>query len=79
MELNAETVLAAVEGLRARTHGRVFTLFEVAETIWPGSACVTLGAQGPAPWQAYVAVIDRILRELGEEGKLPVTLTATVL
>lgn len=79
MEINAETTLEAVADLRARTGRRVFTLFEVAEAIWPGPATAAPGAQGPAPWPAYVTTLDRILRKLGEDGKLPVTLTATVV
>lgn len=79
MQLNAETVLEAVANLRARTGRRVFTLFEVAEAMWPGPATVTPGTQGPAPWPHYVTVIDRLLQKLGEQGKLPVRLTATVV
>jgi hypothetical protein len=68
IQLNAETVLEAVANLRARTGRRVFTLFEVAEAMWPAPATVTPGTQGPAPWPHYVTVIDRLLQKLGNRA-----------
>jgi len=93
MELNAESVLEAVARLHAESGERILTLLDIAQalphsggkrvTARPG-ARVT-GADGNLlpelmpPWPAWVTALNNILRKLGEEGRLPVTLTATVV
>ena len=91
MELNAEAVLAAVSRLHDETGERVITVFDVAKAI-SGDQRVTARAgvsvtnsQGDPmlelmpPWPAWVSVLNNILQRLGEEGKLPVAMTATVV
>jgi hypothetical protein len=91
MELNEETVLAAVNDLHARTGKRVFTLIDIAEAIEgqrvtppPGMRAPTDAHGNPLPEQsppvpAWVKVLNSILWRLGEEGKLPVMQTAMVV
>jgi len=91
MELNEEMVLAAVNGLHARTGERVFTLIEIAETIEgqrvtspPGMRAPT-GAGGhphpelAPPITARARTINNILLRLGEEGRLTVEPAALVM
>jgi hypothetical protein len=91
MELNAETVLAAVNDLHARTGKRVFTLIEIAEALGgqrvtppPGMRAPT-DAHGNAhpelapPVPAWVRTLNSILLRLGEEEKLAVEQTAMVV
>jgi hypothetical protein len=91
MELNEDTVLAAVNDLHARTGKRVFTLIDIAEAIEgvrvtspPGMRAPT-DEQGNAhpefapPFPARVRALNNILLRLGEEGKLPVEQSAMVV
>jgi len=90
MELNEKTVLAAVNDLHARTGKRVFTLIEIAEALSDGQRVTPSGRHGPTdahgnlipelspPVPAWVKVLNEILLHLGDEGKLPVMLTAMV-
>ena len=76
MELNEDTVLAAVNDLRARTGKRV--------TSPPGMHAPT-DEQGNAhpefapPFPARVRTLNTILLRLGEGGKLPVEQSAMVV
>lgn len=91
MELNTGTVLAAVSRLHDETGERVITVFDVAKAI-SGDQRVTArpgvrvtNSQGDSmpelmpPWPAWVNTLNNILQQLGEEGKLPVVMTATVV
>jgi hypothetical protein len=91
MELNEETVLAAVNDLRARVDKRVFTLIDIAEALSDGQRVTPPDRRAPAdsqggplpelapPVPAWVKVLNSILLRLGEEGKLPVMQTAMVV
>ena len=91
MELNADTVLVAVNDLHARTGKRVFTLIEIAEALSDGQRVTPPGRHGPTdaqgnlipgmspPVPAWVKALNEILLHLGEEGKLPVMQTAMVV
>jgi hypothetical protein len=91
VELNVDTVLAAVNDLHARTGKRVFTLIEIAEAIEgqrvtppPGMRAPTDAHGNPLPERARpvparVKTLNNILLHLGEEGKLPVMQTAMVV
>jgi hypothetical protein len=47
MELNVDTVLAAVNDLHARTGKRIFTLIEIAEALSDGQRVTPPGRHGP--------------------------------
>ena len=89
MELNEEMVLAAVNGLHARTGERVFTLIEIAETIEGQRVTSPPGLRAPTggnphselvpPITARARTINNILLRLGEEGKLAVEPAAMVV
>jgi len=92
MELNVDTVLAAVNDLHARTGKRVFTLIEIAEaldggqrvTSQPGALAPTDADGNPLPdmappFPAWVGVLNEILLHLGDEGQLPVEKAAMVV
>jgi hypothetical protein len=91
MELNEETVLAAVNDLHARTGKRVFTLIDIAEALSDGQRVTPPGRRAPAdaqgspfpelapPVPAWVKALNSILLRLGEEGKLPVMQTAMMV
>lgn len=91
MELNEETVLAAVNDLHARTGKRVFTLIDIAEAIEGQRVTAPPGMRvsGDAhdkplpeltpPITARARTINSILLRLGEEGKLTVMQTAMVV
>jgi len=91
MELNEETVLVAVNDLHARTGKRVFTLIEIAEALSGGQRVTPPDRRAPTdahgnplpelstPVPAWVKVLNEILLHLGDEGKLPVMLTAMVV
>ena len=91
MELNEETVLAAVNYLHARVDKRVFTLIDIAEALSDGQRVTPPGHRAPTdsqggplpelapPVPAWVKVLNSILLRLGEEGKLPVMQTAMVV
>jgi len=90
MELNEETVLAAVNYLHARTGKRVFTLIDIAEAlsdsqrVTPPDHRAPTDSQGSPltelapPVPAWVKALNSILLRLGEEGKLPVMQTVMV-
>jgi hypothetical protein len=90
MELNMDTVLAAVNDLHARTGNRVFTLIEIAEAIDgqrvtppPGMRVTTDEDGNPhpelnPPVPRWVRTLNNVLLRLGEEGKLPVESIAMV-
>jgi hypothetical protein len=91
MELNVDTVLAAVNDLHDRTGQRVFTLIEIAGALSDGQRVTPPGRYGPTdaegnpipglspPVPAWVKALNEILLHLGEEGKLPVMQTAMVV
>lgn len=91
MELNEQTVLAAVNDLHARTGKRVFTLIEIAEAFGDGQRVTPPDRRAPTdahgnplpelapPLPAWVMALNSILLRLGEEGKLPVERTAMVM
>jgi hypothetical protein len=92
MELNVDTVLAAVNDLHARTGKRVFTLIEIAEaldggqrvTSPPGSPPPTDANGNPLPdlappFPAWVRILNEILLHLGDEGQLPIERAAMVV
>ena len=91
MELNEETVLAAVNDLHARTGKRVFTLIDIAEAIEGQRVTSPPGMRAPTdahgspdpelspPITARARTINNILLRLGEEGRLPVMQTAMVV
>jgi hypothetical protein len=91
VELNEETVQAAVNDLRDRTGKRVFTLIEIAEALSGGQRITPPGRRAPTdaednplpelapPVPAWVMTLNNILLWLGEEGKLPVERTAMVV
>jgi hypothetical protein len=91
MELNEETVLAAVNDLHARTGERVFTLIEIAEAIEGQRVTPPPGMRAPTdeygnprpelapPVPARVKTLNNILVLLGEEGKLAVEQIAMVV
>jgi len=91
MELNEESVLAAVNDLHARTGKRVFTLIDIAGAIEgqqvtppPGMRAPTDAQGSPLPGlapliTARARTINNILLRLGEEGKLPVMQAAMVV
>lgn len=90
MNLNEDTVLAAVSDLRGRTGKRVFTLIDIAEALSGGRVTPSPGMHAPIddqgnaypelspPVPAWVRTLNNILLRLGEEGKLPVETTAMV-
>lgn len=91
VELNEETVLAAVNDLHARTRKRVFTLIEIAEALDGQRVTPPPGMRAPTdahgnphpeltpPVPAWVKTLNNILLRLGEEGKLAVEQTAMVV
>jgi hypothetical protein len=91
MELNEETVLAAVNDLHARTGRRIFTLIEIAEDLGGGRIIPPPGMRAPTdahgnpnpelapPVPAWVKALNNILLRLGEEGKLAVKQIAMVV
>jgi hypothetical protein len=91
VELNTETVLAAVSRVHEETGERVITLFDVAKAISgdqritaPPGVRVTNSQGGSMPelmppWPGWVSVLNSILQRLGEEGKLSVAMTATMV
>jgi len=91
MELNEESVLAAVNDLHARTGKRVFTLIDIAEAIEGQRVTPPPGMRAPTdlqgnphpelapPITVRARTINSILLRLGEEGKLPVMQTAMVV
>jgi hypothetical protein len=91
MELDEETVLAAVNNLHARTGRRVFTLIEIAEALDDQRVTPPPGMRAPTdahgdilpelapPVPAWVRTLNSILLRLGEEGKLEVERTAMVV
>lgn len=91
MELNTEAVLAAVSRVRQETNERVITLFDVAKAISGDQRIIArpgirvTNSQGDfmpeltPPWPAWVTVLNNILRRLGDEGRLPIVMTATVV
>jgi hypothetical protein len=91
MELNEETVLAAVNDLHTRTGKRIFTLIEIAEAISgervtspPRMRAPTDAHGNPLPElfppiPAWVKALNGILLRLGETGKLTVEQTAMVV
>jgi len=91
MELDEETVLAAVNDLHARTGKRVFTLIEIAEELGGGRVTSPPGMRAPIdahgnphpelapPVPAWVKALNNILLRLGEEGKLAVEQIAMVV
>jgi hypothetical protein len=90
IELNMDTVLAAVNDLHASTGNRIFTLIEIAEAIDgqrvtpPPGMRVTIDEDGNPhpelnpPVPRWVTTLNNILLRLGEEGKLPVEPIAMV-
>ena len=90
MELNMDTVLAAVNDLHASTGNRVFTLIEIAEAIDgqqvtppPGMRMTTDEGGNPhpelnPPVPRWVMTLNNILLRLGQEGKLAVEPIAMV-
>jgi hypothetical protein len=91
VELNVDTVLVAVNDLRARTGKRVFTLIEIAEALSGGERVTPPDRRAPTdahgnplpelapPVPAWVKALNEILLHLGEEGTLPVMQTAMVV
>ena len=91
IELNMDTVLAAVNDLHISTGKRVFTLIEIAEALDggqrvtppPGMRVTTdedgnLRPERNPPVPRWVRTLNNILLRLGEEGKLPVEPIAMV-
>jgi hypothetical protein len=91
VELNVDTVLVAVNDLRARTGKRVLTLIEIAGALSGGERVTPPDRRAPTdahgnplpelapPVPAWVKALNEILLHLGEEGKLPVMQTAMVV